>query len=105
MIYQWIKAWKATKHYQNQVNECLFEGFFFIDCFVQIWNGMPHYLRMLRYASQPADDWGPARKQDQYGRYEFMNKNSTEPTESDRKLNNENINKAFNSQPDISSRL
>jgi hypothetical protein len=60
---------------------------------------------MLTYGSQPADDWGPARKEDQYGRYEFLNKKLNEPTVSDRKLNNENINKAFNSEPDTCSRL
>jgi len=27
----------------------------------------------LTYASQPDDEWGPARKEDQYGRYEKSN--------------------------------
>jgi hypothetical protein len=71
---------------------------------------MPHYLRMLTYASQPQDEWGPARKEDQCGRYEPMNLNKTEPVGSDKKLNksyiiNENIDNAFDSQTDFCSRL
>ncbi len=72
---------------------------------------MPHYLRMLTYASQPADDWGPAKKENQYGRYESLNKRITEPTAYKKKpdtrpLNfNENINNAFDSETNISSRL
>ena len=65
---------------------------------------MPHYLRMLEYASEPADDWGPARKANQCGRYKNLNKRSTEPNDVDRDLN-EHINRAYASQPDISSRL
>ncbi len=66
---------------------------------------MPHYLRMLTYGSEPAEDWGPARKEDQHGRYEHLNKKLTEPIVSDPKLHNENINNAFSSQPDMCSRL
>jgi hypothetical protein len=68
MIYEFVKAWKATRISQNQVNECLIM-IFIDDFFVKISNNMPHYLRMLTYASQPQDDWGPARKADQCGRY------------------------------------
>ncbi|CAF3356174.1 unnamed protein product [Rotaria sp. Silwood2] len=60
MIHEFIKAWKATKNYQNQISI-----------------NMPHYLRMLTYASQPQDDWGPARKENQCGRYEALNKKTT----------------------------
>ena len=66
---------------------------------------MPHYLRMLTYGSQPAEEWGPARKEDRYGRYEFMNTKSTDPTATDRQHMNGNINEAFNSQPYICSRF
>jgi hypothetical protein len=30
---------------------------------------MPHYLRMLSYAKEPDDQWGPARDTDRFGRY------------------------------------
>ena len=30
---------------------------------------MPHYLRMLTYASQPDGDWGPANDANRVGRY------------------------------------
>jgi len=100
MIYEFIKAWKATKHYQNQVNEFLLEDLL-LNFVLKIANDMPHYLRMLTYASQPADDWGPARKENRYGRYEIMNRKLD-----NRSTNfNENINNAFDSQTDICSRL
>jgi hypothetical protein len=66
---------------------------------------------MLTYASEPADDWGPARKENQHGRYEIMNKKITESIEYKKKLNNksfdfqENVNNAFDSQTEICSRL
>jgi hypothetical protein len=72
---------------------------------------MPHYLRMLTYASQPQDDWGPARKEDQCGRYEALNPKRTEPISNNKQLDNrsriinENINEAFDSQTNICSRL
>lgn len=43
---------------------------YFIIVQLKVSNRMPHYLRMLIYASQPHPDWGPARKEDQYDRYE-----------------------------------
>jgi hypothetical protein len=96
MIYELIKAWKATKYNQNQVKEFLLENFL-----LNFVLKMPHYLRMLTYASQPADDWGPARKEDRYGRYEIMNRKlDTRSTNF-----NENINNAFDSQTNICSRL
>lgn len=52
---------------------------------------MPHYLRMLTYGSQPDDEWGPARKQDQYGRYA---KNNVETMQTN-----------YTFEPDICSRL
>ena len=33
---------------------------------------MPHYLRMIKYASEPEDDWGPSRRENQCGRYESL---------------------------------
>ncbi len=72
---------------------------------------MPHYLRMLTYASQPADDWGPARRENRYDRYEIMNQKTAEPIEYNKQPDNrsvhfsENINNAFDSQTDICSRL
>jgi hypothetical protein len=66
---------------------------------------------MLTYASQPADDWGPARKENQCGRYESLNKRITEPTAYKKQTDtrpvnfNENINNAFDSETNISSRL
>ncbi len=55
---------------------------------------MPHYLRMLNYASKPQSDWGPAKKENRYDRYELRNENDKAY-----------INKAFNSQFDVISRL
>ena len=72
--------------------------------FVQIVTYMPHYLRMLEYASEPADDWGPARKENQYGRYENLNKKPTGLHERSSNVNG-HINAAFTAPPDISSRL
>ncbi|CAF3491483.1 unnamed protein product [Rotaria sp. Silwood1] len=94
MIYEFIKAWKITKHYQNQIS-----------------NDMPHYLRMLTYASEPQDDWGPARTEDRYDRYAAINQRTMVPSEHNKKLDNksfifdENINNAFDSQNVICSRL
>lgn len=31
---------------------------------------IPHYLRMLTYARQPDDEWGPAKNENRFGRYE-----------------------------------
>lgn len=58
---------------------------------------MPHYLRMLTYASQPTDDWGPARKENQIDRYDKLKQKLTK--------SNEQTNHAFDTQPDICSRL
>jgi hypothetical protein len=66
---------------------------------------------MLTYASQPQDDWGPARKEDQCGRYEAMNPKPSGPISNNKKLDNrsriinENINEAFDSGTNICSRL
>ncbi|CAF1249713.1 unnamed protein product [Adineta steineri] len=94
MIYEFIKAWNATRNYQNEIS-----------------NDMPHYLRMLTYASQPQDEWGPARKEDRHGRYEVLTPKTTEPIEYRNKIDdksrifNGNFNNAFDSQSDICSRL
>ncbi|CAF3973020.1 unnamed protein product [Rotaria sp. Silwood1] len=53
MIYEFIKAWKITDSPDYQVAE-----------------NMPHYLRMLVYASEPDIEWGPAKLENRYGRYE-----------------------------------
>ena len=83
MIYEFIKAWKATRIPRNQIQE----------------HDMPHYLRMLTYASQPEDNWGPAKKENRYGRYA--------PLESIDNHNKKMDNKPFNidSQFDRCSRL
>ena len=58
---------------------------------------MPHYLRMLTYASQPQDNWGPARKENRCGRYAIKeaidyhdrkldNKSFTHDSQTDNKL-------------------
>ncbi|CAF3516884.1 unnamed protein product [Rotaria sp. Silwood1] len=91
MIYEFIKAWKATHRYDSQMS---------IE--------MPHYLRMLTYASQPDKDWGPARKETRYGRYEAMNQtieNDSKQNNGSIIINNENVNEAFNSELDIASRF
>ncbi|CAF3893010.1 unnamed protein product [Rotaria sp. Silwood1] len=72
MIHELIKAWKATKNYQNQISIY-----------------MPHYLRMLTYASQPQDDWGPARKENQCDRYEALNKKTTVPIHIDNAIDSQ----------------
>ena len=58
MIYEFIKAWKATR---SSVDPLMIQ------------EEKPHYLRMLTYASQPDDEWGPSRKADQIGRYDRIN--------------------------------
>ncbi|CAF1064259.1 unnamed protein product [Rotaria sordida] len=91
MIYEFIKAWKATYRYDNQMS---------IE--------MPHYLRMLTYASQPDKDWGPARKETRYGRYEVMNQtieNDTKPNNESIIINNENVNEAFDPELEMTSRF
>lgn len=63
---------------------------------------------MLTYASQPADDWGPARKENQTGRYEILNQKIKDPNKTifNKSVNsNGNINNAFESQTDTCSRL
>jgi len=60
---------------------------------------MPHYLRMLKYVSQPYPDWGPARKEDQYDRYE---RKTREIETSDDfqivELNKTHVNQVFNDE-------
>ncbi|CAF1274399.1 unnamed protein product [Rotaria sordida] len=79
MIYELIKAWKVTKNNQNQIPI-----------------NMPHYLRMLTYASKPQDNWGPARKENQCDRYEALNKKTTVPVQ---------INNSFDPQIDLRTRF
>lgn len=72
MIYEFIKAWKATRTTQLEVST------------------MPHYLRMLTYARQPDTEWGPAKDVNRFGRYkpkkeEFFN------DDDDSSLNSANI--------------
>lgn len=31
---------------------------------------MPHYLRALKYASEPEVEWGPAKNENRFGRYQ-----------------------------------
>ncbi len=62
---------------------------------------MPHYLRMLNYASKPQSDWGPAKKENRYDRYELIENGKQSTTEN----NQTYINKAFDSQYDATSRL
>lgn len=75
MIYEFIQAWRKTKYESNR---------------------MPHYLRMLTYASKPESNWGPARKENRFDRYECI-ENVKQPTTE--------TNKAFNIQYDVISRL
>ncbi|CAF4374061.1 unnamed protein product [Rotaria sp. Silwood2] len=91
IIYELIKAWKATHRYDNQMS---------IE--------MPHYLRALTYASQPDKDWGPARKETRYGRYEAMNQtmeNDSKPNNGSIINDNENVNEAFDPELDMTSRF
>ncbi|CAF5113280.1 unnamed protein product [Rotaria magnacalcarata] len=94
MIYEFFKAWKVTNRSQNQITDT-----------------MPRYLRMLTYVSQPDDDWGPARKEYQCGRYEKLTGNTTNenirrpPDNGSVIFNNENINDAFDSTIDLASRF
>ena len=63
MIYEFVQAWKATAEDQYQAFE--------ID------QKMPHYLRMLTYASQPDNLWGPAKDENRFGRYKPKKVKST----------------------------
>lgn len=40
-------------------------------CFflLKIDESMPHYLRMLTYARQPDEEWGPIKNENRFGRY------------------------------------
>ncbi|CAF1329947.1 unnamed protein product [Rotaria sordida] len=73
MIYELIKAWKITdsSHYP-------------------VIDNMPHYLRMLVYASKPDIEWGPAKIENRYGRYESKTDQSTSQYQSDIKHGNNN---------------
>jgi hypothetical protein len=56
---------------------------------------------MLNYASKPQSDWGPAKKENRYDRYELIENGKQSTTENDQTY----INKAFDSQYDATSRL
>lgn len=63
---------------------------------------------MLKYASQPDDDWGPIRRENRYGRYEKLNWPNAKREKSNNGLvifNNENVNIAFDSTLDDASRF
>ncbi len=67
---------------------------------------MPHYLRMLAYARKPQSDWGPAKKEHRFDRYQSENQNITMTIENDKtNLNKSIINETFYYQYDASSRF
>lgn len=70
MIYEFIKAWKVTSNDQYQVETVFFVLIIFkLLFFIQIDESTPHYLRMLTYARQPDNEWGPTKNENRFGRY------------------------------------
>jgi len=57
---------------------------------------MPHYLRMLTYARQPDDEWGPVKNENRYGRYKPKIDKSISVYRSD--MNGGDSNLAFDSE-------
>jgi len=61
---------------------------------------------MLAYARKPQSDWGPAKKEHRFGRYQSENQNLTTIIENNKiNLNKSIINEAFDYQYDASSRF
>lgn len=95
MGFELVKAWKITKSPQKGVSFKKIQVMNHSNRVLKISDRMPHYLRMLTYASQPELGWGPARKEFQYDRYASMNKDVVVSTqETDKTV----INEAFNFQ-------
>ena len=105
MIYELIKAWRVTSHPQPQVRAFVVpqRSFVGIDCPYKIDERMPHYLRMLTYASQPEAEWGPAKDENRTGRYKPKAANAVTSSQSKVSMGDENF--AFDSEHILRTRL
>ena len=77
MLYEFIKAWRATRDPFDEVILYFFFQWFLNHCISKIAEPMPHYLRMLTYAREPDTEWGPAKNENRSGRYKPTIENST----------------------------
>ncbi len=96
MIYEFIKAWKVTSNPLYQVKLLFFSLMIVNCCSLKVTEPMPHYLRMLAYAREPDVEWGPAKNENRYGRYQPKIDKSISVYQSD--INDDNSNLAVDSE-------
>ncbi len=72
-------------------------------CILKVVEPMPHYLRMLTYARQPDEEWGPVKNENRFGRYLPKIEKSNNVYQLD--ISNGDNNLAFDSENNFRVRL